>query len=47
MMEFGCGDGNQLSLADYPRYTGFDISDHAIQLYRKYKNQQTTCCFDR
>ncbi|HAS1181921.1 TPA: hypothetical protein I3819_000189 [Enterobacter cloacae] len=32
VMEFGCGDGNQLSLADYPRYTGFDISDHAIQL---------------
>ncbi|WP_343551144.1 methyltransferase domain-containing protein [Pantoea sp.] len=31
VMEFGCGDGNQLSLARYPRYTGFDISEHALQ----------------
>lgn len=34
-MEFGCGDGNQLSLARYPRYTGFDISEHALQRCRK------------
>lgn len=31
IMEFGCGDGNQLRLADYPDYTGFDISPHAIE----------------
>ncbi|MEU6247502.1 class I SAM-dependent methyltransferase [Glycomyces sp. NPDC047010] len=26
VIEFGCGDGEQLSLADYPRYLGFDVS---------------------
>ena len=26
VIEFGCGDGNQLSLASYPNYTGFDVS---------------------
>ncbi|RXJ10928.1 methyltransferase domain-containing protein [Lelliottia nimipressuralis] len=31
VMEFGCGDGNQLSLARYPRYTGFDVSAHALE----------------
>ena len=31
-MEFGCGDGNQLSLADYPRYVGLDVSRTAIGL---------------
>lgn len=31
VVEFGCGDGNQLSLSRYPRYTGFDVSEHALQ----------------
>lgn len=31
VMEFGCGDGNQLSLSKYPKYIGFDISEHALQ----------------
>lgn len=26
VIEFGCGDGNQLSLARYPRYFGLDVS---------------------
>ncbi len=26
VIDFGCGDGNQLSLADYPRYVGLDVS---------------------
>jgi hypothetical protein len=30
VMEFGCGDGNQLMLAKYPHYTGFDVSNTAI-----------------
>jgi len=30
--EFGCGDGNQLALADYPRYLGLDVSRTAIRL---------------
>ncbi|MEX1063390.1 MAG: class I SAM-dependent methyltransferase [Balneolaceae bacterium] len=35
VIEFGCGDGNQLKLADYPSYTGFDISETAITLCRR------------
>jgi len=35
VIEFGCGDGNQLALARYPRYTGFDISPLAVQACRK------------
>lgn len=30
VVEFGCGDGNQLALSDYPLYLGFDISPEAI-----------------
>ncbi len=30
IIEFGCGDGNQLSLAQYPSYIGFDISKVVI-----------------
>lgn len=30
VIEFGCGDGNQLSLANYPHYIGFDVSQTAI-----------------
>ncbi len=26
VVEFGCGDGRQLALADYPRYLGLDVS---------------------
>lgn len=32
VIEFGCGDGNQLSLACYPRYIGLDVAPTAIQL---------------
>jgi SAM-dependent methyltransferase len=32
VIEFGCGDGNQLSLADYPAYVGLDVSRSAIEL---------------
>jgi SAM-dependent methyltransferase len=30
VIEFGCGDGHQLSLAHYPQYTGLDVSAAAI-----------------
>ncbi|MDH3239924.1 MAG: class I SAM-dependent methyltransferase [Alphaproteobacteria bacterium] len=30
VIEFGCGDGHQLKLANYHRYTGLDISRNAI-----------------
>jgi hypothetical protein len=32
VIEFGCGDGNQLSLAKYPSYVGLDVSRSAIGL---------------
>lgn len=32
VIEFGCGDGNQLSLARYPAYIGLDVARSAIQL---------------
>lgn len=33
--EFGCGDGHQLSLADYQRYVGLDVSKTAIELCKR------------
>jgi len=30
VIEFGCGDGNQLTLAKYPTYLGFDVSETAV-----------------
>jgi hypothetical protein len=30
VIEYGCGDGNQLQLTPYPSYTGFDVSETAI-----------------
>jgi len=35
VLELGCGDGNQLELARYPSYQGFDVSPTAVQLCRK------------
>ena len=35
VIEFGCGDGNQLSLAKYPEYIGLDVSPTAISLCRE------------
>lgn len=35
VIEFGCGDGNQLSLADYPSYVGLDVSRTAIRLCQR------------
>ena len=34
VIEFGCGDGNQLSLAAYPHYIGIDVAETAIALCR-------------
>jgi SAM-dependent methyltransferase len=31
VIEFGCGDGNQLSLAQYPHYIGLDVSRAAAE----------------
>src|ERR1700722_19235947 len=35
VIELGCGDGNQLSRADYPSYIGLDVSPTAIGLCQR------------
>lgn len=35
VIEFGCGDGNQLTLSRYPAYLGLDVSPHAIARCRE------------
>lgn len=34
VIELGCGDGQQLELARYPRYVGLDVSSEAVRLCR-------------
>jgi SAM-dependent methyltransferase len=34
VIEFGCGDGQQLALAKYAEYTGLDVSARAIDICR-------------
>lgn len=42
VLEFGCGDGNQLTIAKYPNYIGLDVSPTAIQLCaKKFPNDKT------
>jgi len=39
VVEYGCGDGAQLSLAKYKSYTGFDVSAAAVEMCKKkFKN---------
>lgn len=35
VIEFGCGDGNQLQYYDMPNYTGVDVSSTAVELCKK------------
>ncbi len=35
VVEFGCGDGNQLALASYSDYLGLDVSETALDACRK------------
>ncbi|MGK0307345.1 MAG: glycosyltransferase involved in cell wall biosynthesis [Urechidicola sp.] len=42
VIEFGCGDGNQLGLANYPNYIGFDVSLKALEICKnRFKNDKT------
>lgn len=42
VIDFGCGDGNQLSLFRFPNYMGLDVSRTAIKLCTKrFKNDRT------
>jgi cyclopropane fatty-acyl-phospholipid synthase-like methyltransferase len=34
VLEFGCGDGAQLALAEYPNYIGVDVSESAVEICR-------------
>lgn len=34
VIEFGCGDGSQLALAEYPTYTGIDVSPTILEQAR-------------
>ena len=45
VIEFGCGDGNQLSLAKYPRYIGVDISPAAVEKCRERYRKDTSKTF--
>lgn len=35
VLEFGCGDGEQLALAEYPLYLGLDVSPSAVEICRR------------
>ena len=42
LIEFGCGDGSQLTLANYPRYVGLDVSQKAVTICKeKFINDQS------
>lgn len=45
VIEFGCGDGNQLALAEYPVYLGLDVSSEALQICRKRFHKDPTKTF--
>jgi hypothetical protein len=42
IIEYGCGDGNQLRLSEYQSYIGFDVSPEAISQCQKiFSNDET------
>jgi hypothetical protein len=42
VIEFGCGDGNQLTIAKYPSYIGLDIAPTAVNMcHRQFKDDKT------
>jgi SAM-dependent methyltransferase len=42
VIEYGCGDGNQLALAQYPSYIGFDVSPDVITLcHRRFEQDDS------
>lgn len=50
VIEWGCGDGNQLKLAKYPMYTGYDVSQKSIEmckiLFAGDDTKEFFCCAD-
>ncbi|MBV8915998.1 MAG: class I SAM-dependent methyltransferase [Acetobacteraceae bacterium] len=45
VLEFGCGDGAQLSLATYENYVGVDVAPSAVALCRARFGDGPTKCF--
>jgi SAM-dependent methyltransferase len=46
IIEFGCGDGNQLAMAEYPSYIGLDVSRTAIGLcQQRFADDPAKSCF--
>jgi len=46
VLELGCGDGNQLTLASYPEYIGLDVSRSAMKLCKeRFKHDKTKSFF--
>jgi len=45
VVDFGCGDGNQLQLAKYPSYIGFDVSPKAISMCQELFMDDTSKVF--
>lgn len=45
VIEYGCGDGNQLRLSDYPSYIGFDVSPEAVAQCKNNFSGDTTKTF--
>jgi hypothetical protein len=42
IIEYGCGDGNQLRMCKYPSYIGFDVSPEVLsQCQRMFSNDKT------
>ncbi len=45
VIEYGCGDGNQLKLAQYTQYIGFDVSPQAVARCRSLFADDSTKTF--
>jgi SAM-dependent methyltransferase len=46
VIEFGCGDGNQLSYGNYPEYIGLDVSKNALKRCQEnFKDDKTKSFF--
>ncbi len=45
VIEFGCGDGNQLRLLEVPGYIGFDVSPEALARCREFFESDETKSF--
>ncbi|MFC3747825.1 methyltransferase [Paenibacillus sp. GCM10012306] len=45
VIEFGCGDGHQLGLINYPRYIGLDISSESVRICQEKYGDDPTKAF--